>query len=93
MEISSAAKPTMEFNGRNYVLEETIRGDIAFVRAWKADESGNLIFNKTARNFNQDIATASKCVIAEVEEIVPVGTFNPDEVHVPGVYVKHVYKG
>ena len=66
------------FNGRNYVLEEGIVGDFSIIKGWKADEKGNVIFRKSARNFNPDVATAGKICIVEVEEIVPVGTFDPD---------------
>jgi 3-oxoacid CoA-transferase subunit A len=83
-------KETREFNGRQYVLEKGIVGDFALVKAWKADPFGNLIFRKTARNFNPMIATAGKITIAEVEEIVPMGELDPDQVHTPGVYVKRI---
>lgn len=73
-------------------MEEAIIGDFALVKAQKADKSGNLIFNKTARNFNADMCTSAKCVIAEVEEIVESGELDPDQVHVPGVYVDRIYK-
>lgn len=76
------------FNGSEYVLEESIVGDFALVKAWRADKKGNLIYNKTARNFNQDMATAAKCVIAEVEEIVD--EIDPDLIHTPGIYVNKV---
>jgi 3-oxoacid CoA-transferase subunit A len=84
-------KEAREFNGEEYIMEKSLFGDIAIVRAWKADESGNLIYRKTARNFNPIMATAAKVTIAEVEEIVPTGTFDPDEVHTPGVYVKRIF--
>lgn len=86
-------KETRVIDGREYVLEKAIKGDIALVKAWKADKFGNLIFRKTARNFNPMMATAAKITIAEVEEIVDVGAFDPDQVHVPGVYVKRLIKG
>ena len=82
-----------EFDGRACILEQSIRGDFAIVKAKKADTKGNLIFNKTGRNFNQDVATAARICIAEVEEIVEAGQINPDEVHLPGVYVDRVFKG
>lgn len=72
-------------------MEESIFGDYALIKAWKADTKGNLVFRRTSRNFNADMASASKCTIAEVEEIVEAGQINPDEVHVPGVFVDHVY--
>ena len=83
-------KETREFDGRKYVLEKGIVGDFALVKAWKADPFGNLVFRKTARNFNPMIATAGKITIAEVEEIVPMGELDPDQVHTPGVYVKRI---
>lgn len=81
------------FDGRPHILERSIRGDFAIVKAQKADTKGNLIFNKTARNFNQDVATAARITVAEVEEIVEAGQINPDEVHLPGIYVQRVFKG
>jgi acyl CoA:acetate/3-ketoacid CoA transferase alpha subunit len=72
-------------------MEEAIIGDYALVKARKADRSGNLVFNKTARNFNADMCTSAKCVIAEVEEVVEVGEIDPDHVHVPGVFVDRIY--
>ena len=92
-EILSEPKPTAFYNGRNYVLEESIRAKWAFVKALKADKEGNLIFRKTARNFNQDIATAGFNTIAEVEEIVEAGEIKPDEVHCPGIFVKNIFIG
>ncbi len=83
-------KEHKEFNGKTYILEEAITGDFAFVKAWKADRSGNLIFRKTARNFNPLVATAGKVTIVEVEEIVEVGELDPDEIHTPGVFVQAV---
>ncbi|KAL4460814.1 hypothetical protein ABPG74_016286 [Tetrahymena malaccensis] len=91
-EIVSAPKERRNFNGKEYILEETIFGDFALVKAKKADRYGNLVFNRTARNFNQDMATASRCVIAEVEEIVENGEIDPDHVHIPGVFVHRIYK-
>jgi 3-oxoacid CoA-transferase subunit A len=85
-------KESREFNGREYILEQGITGDFAIVKAWKADEFGNLMFRKTARNFNPMMATAGKITIAEVEEIVPIGTFDPDTVHTPGIYVQRIFK-
>lgn len=87
-------KETKEFNGRMYVLEEAYpKADFALVKAWKADRFGNLIFNKTARNFNSMIATAGKITVAEVEEIVEPGELDPNEIHVPGIFVHRVIKG
>lgn len=76
-----------------YILERGIFADLSIVKAWKADETGNLIFRKTARNFNQPAATCGKVCIAEVEEIVPAGALNPDEVHLPGVFVNRLVLG
>lgn len=86
-------KEVRDFNGREYVLEKGIVGDFAFVKAWKGDKFGNLIFRKTARNFNPMIATAGKITVAEVEELVEVGQLDPDQIHVPGVYVQRIFKG
>jgi 3-oxoacid CoA-transferase len=89
-EILSKQKEVKSFNGTSYVLEESIRGELGLVKAWKADTSGNLMFRGTAQNFNPDCAKAADFTIAEVEEIVPVGTFKPEEIHVPSVYVKAI---
>jgi len=86
-------KEAKEFDGETYILERGIRADLSIVKGWKADESGNLIFRKTARNFNQPAATASSHTIAEVEEIVPVGSLDPDAIHIPGVYIKRLVLG
>ena len=86
-------KPVMQFDGEEYILERGIRADLSIIKGWKADEAGNLIFRKTARNFNQPMATAGKVCVAEVEEIVPVGTFDPDQVHLPGIYVNRLILG
>ena len=86
-------KPTHEFNGRQYVLEETLTADFSLIKAYKADTMGNLIFKATARNFNVDMATAGKITVAEVEEIVEPGELDPDNIHVPGIYVNRVIKG
>lgn len=91
--IVADGKETREFNGRHYVLEKGITGDFAFVKAWKGDKFGNLIFRKTARNFNPMIATAGKITIAEVEELVEIGELDPDQVHTPGIYVQRIFKG
>ncbi len=86
-------KETKDFDGETYVLERGIRADLSIIKGWKADESGNLIFRKTARNFNQPAATAGKICVAEVEEIVPTGSLDPDHVHVPSIYVKRLVLG
>jgi 3-oxoacid CoA-transferase subunit A len=85
-------KETRSFEGRDYILENAIKGEFAFVRAWKADTFGNLVFRKTARNFNPMIATAGKITIAEVEEIVPMGALEPDQIHTPGIFVQRVFQ-
>jgi len=86
-------KETREFDGRMYVLERWLRGDFAFIKAWKGDRWGNLVYRKTARNFNPMMATAADCVIAEVEELVEVGQLEPDNVHTPGIYVNAIFQG
>ena len=86
-------KETREFDGETYVLERGIRADLSIIKGWKADEAGNLIFRKTARNFNQPMATASLMTVAEVEEVVPVGSLDADAIHVPGIYVKRLIVG
>ena len=86
-------KETKEFDGETYVLERGIVANLSIIKGWKADEAGNLIFRKTARNFNQSMATASKFTVAEVEEIVPVGSLDPDCIHVPGIYIKRLICG
>ena len=92
VEIGSKPKELRNFNGRNYVMEEAISGDVALIKAWKADTYGNLVFKGTARNFNPDCAMAAKFTIAEVEEVVPLGQLHPDAIHLPGVYVKSIVK-
>jgi 3-oxoacid CoA-transferase subunit A len=86
-------KEHKEFDGQTYILERGIRADLSIIKGWKADEAGNLIFRKTARNFNQPMATAGKVCVAEVEEIVPVGVLDPDAIHVPSIYVKRLIAG
>lgn len=86
-------KETKIFDGQEYLLERGIFADLAIIKGWKADESGNLIFRKTARNFNQPMATAAKICVAEVEEIVPTGSLDPDSIHLPGIYVKRLIMG
>jgi len=86
-------KETRDFNGRHFVLERALRGDFAFIKAWKGDRWGNLVFRKTARNFNPVMATAADYVIAEVEQLVEPGELQPDQVHTPGIYVNAVFQG
>jgi 3-oxoacid CoA-transferase subunit A len=86
-------KETREFAGRQFVMERGIRGDFAFIKAWKGDRWGNLIYRKTARNFNPMMATAAEFVIAEVEELVELGTLDADNVHTPGIYVNAIFQG
>jgi 3-oxoacid CoA-transferase len=91
-EISSQPRERKIFGGKEYILENSIVGDFALIKGWKADKAGNLVFRKSARNFNPDVATAGKICIAEVEEIVPVGSFDPDQIHIPSVYVHRIIK-
>ena len=86
-------KEIRKFDDREFVLEKGITGDFSFVKAWKGDKFGNLIFRKTARNFNPMIATAGKITVAEVEELVEVGTLDPDQIHTPGVYIQRIFQG
>jgi 3-oxoacid CoA-transferase A subunit len=86
-------KELKEFDGETYVLERGIRADLSIIKGWRADEAGNLQFRKTARNFNAPMATAGRICVAEVEEIVPVGTLDPDAIHLPGIYVKRMIVG
>src|SRR6478736_3339250 len=86
-------KEVKRFGDQEYILERGIRADLSIIKGWKADESGNLIFRKTARNFNQPMATAGKVCVAEVEEVVPVGSLDPDHIHLPGIYVKRLIVG
>ena len=90
--IVAEGKETKEFDGRTYVLERGIVGDFALVKAWKADPFGNLVYRKTSRNFNPMVATAGKITVVEVEEIVALGEFDPDQIHTPGVYVQRIFK-
>ena len=83
-------KEVREFDGEPYVMEKSLRADVSLVKAWKADRAGNLVFRKTARNFNPMCATASKMCIAEVEQLVDVGELDPDMIHTPGIYVKRL---
>ncbi|WP_331375454.1 CoA transferase subunit A [Sinorhizobium chiapasense] len=91
--VVAEGKETKTFNGETYVLETRIVADLSIVKAWKADASGNLVFRKTARNFNPPAATCGKICVAEVEEIVPVGSLDPDHIHVPGIYVHRLIQG
>ena len=86
-------KEHKDFNGENYIMEEGIFADLSIVKAWKADETGNCIFRKTARNFNPPAAMCGKVCVMEVEEIVPVGTLDPDHIHLPGIYVHRLIQG
>jgi len=85
-------KETREFNGRTYLMEHALHADFAIVKAHIGDESGNLVYNKTARNFNPMMAQAGKITIAEVEKLVPVGEIDPDHVHTPGIYVNYIFE-
>ncbi|GAB3335793.1 CoA transferase subunit A [Marivirga atlantica] len=86
-------KETREFDGKMYLLESWLRADFSLVKAWKGDTAGNLIFKGTARNFNPMMAAAGKITIAEVEELVPAGELDPNEIHTPGIYVQRIFKG
>ena len=86
-------KEVKQFDGEDHILERGIRADLSVIKGWKADETGNLIFRKTARNFNQPAATCGKVCVAEVEEIVPVGSLDPDCIHLPSIYVKRLILG
>lgn len=86
-------KEVREFNGKPHLLEYGIVGDFAIVKAWKGDAHGNLVYRETANNFNQPMAMAGKITIAEVEELVPVGTLDPEHIHTPGIFVQRIFKG
>jgi 3-oxoacid CoA-transferase subunit A len=86
-------KETRDFDGRMFVMERALRGDFAFVKAWKGDRWGNLIYRKTARNFNPMMATAAEYVIAEVEELVELGKLDADQIHTPGIFVNAIFQG
>lgn len=88
--VVAEGKPVEEFDGELYVRETWLRADLAIIKAWRADPAGNLMFRRTARNFNPNMATAAKLTIVEVEEIVPAGTFDPDCIHTPGIYVDRI---
>lgn len=86
-------KETREFNGKMYIMENAFNADFAIVKAWKGDEAGNLIFKGTARNFNPCMCGAAKITVAEVEELVPAGTLDPNQVHIPGIFVQRIFQG
>ncbi len=88
--LAADGKELRDFKGVTYVMEEAIQGDLALIKAWRADETGNLQFRKTARNFNASMAAAGRICVAEVEEIVPAGSIDPDQVHLPGIYVQRL---
>ena len=91
--VVAEGKETREFDGRTYIMERALKADFAFVKAWKGDRWGNLVYRKTARNFNPMMATAAKITIAEVEHLVEPGELDPDLVHTPSVYVKRIFQG
>lgn len=86
-------KETRAFEGKNYVMEQWLRSDFSIVKAWKGDPFGNLVYKRTARNFNPMMAMAGRVTIAEVEELVPAGALDPDEIHTPGIFVTHIFQG
>jgi len=88
--IVADGKETREFDGETYVMERSLVPDVSLVKAWKADRSGNLMFRRTARNFNPNVAMAGKLTVVEVEEVVDTGTFDPDTIHLPGIYVHRI---
>ena len=89
----AVGKEVREFNGKLYLMELALEADFALVKAWKGDTAGNLIFKGTARNFNPMMATAGKITIAEVEELVPAGSLDPNQIHTPGIYVQRIFQG
>ncbi|MEP2922174.1 CoA transferase subunit A [Sulfitobacter sp.] len=91
--VIAEGKDVKSWNGQDYILEEGLFADLSIVKAWKADETGNLIFRKAARNFNPPAATCGKICIVEVEEIVPTGSLDPDHIHLPGIYVHRIIQG
>jgi len=91
--VVAEGKPTEIFDGETYVRETWLKADLALVKAWKGDHEGNLVYRKTARNFNPNMATAAKVTIAEVEELVPNGTLDPDQIHTPGIFVNRILQG
>jgi len=86
-------KETREFDGKMYVLEHAFKADFSFIKAWKGDTAGNLIFKGTARNFNPNMCGAAKITVAEVEELVPAGTLDPNQIHIPGIFVQRIFQG
>lgn len=86
-------KETRDFNGKMYVLEHAFKADFGFIKAWKGDAAGNLIFKGTARNFNPNMCGAAKITVAEVEELVPVGDLDPNQIHIPGIFVQRIFQG
>ena len=86
-------KESREFNGKMHIMEEAFKADFAIVKAWKGDEAGNLIFKGTARNFNSCMAGAATITIAEVEELLPAGTLDPNQIHIPGIFVQRIFQG
>jgi len=86
-------KETREFDGKMYVLETAFKAEFSFVKAWKGDAAGNLIFKGTARNFNPNMCGAATITVAEVEELVPVGTLDPNQIHIPGIFVQRIFQG
>jgi 3-oxoacid CoA-transferase subunit A len=86
-------KPIEQFDGETYVRETWLRADLAIVKAWRGDHEGNLVYRRTARNFNPNMATAAKLTVAEVEELVPNGTLDPDQIHTPGIFVNRIIQG
>jgi len=86
-------KETREFDGKMYVMEEAFKADFSFVKAWKGDEAGNLIFKGTARNFNPVMCGSAKITVAEVEELVPIGELDPNQIHIPGIFVQRIFQG
>ena len=89
----AVGKETKKFNGKMYVLEHAYKADFAFVKAWKGDVAGNLIFKGTARNFNSNMCGAATITVAEVEELVPIGSLNPNNIHIPGIFVQRIFQG
>jgi 3-oxoacid CoA-transferase subunit A len=91
--VIAEGKELKVFDGETYVLERGLRADLAIVKAWKGDAEGNLVYRKTARNFNPMMATAGKVTVAEVEQLVPVGSLDPDHIHTPGIFVQRIFAG
>jgi 3-oxoacid CoA-transferase subunit A len=89
----AGGKETREFNGKMYVMEQAFEADFAFVKAWKGDEAGNLIFKGTARNFNPVMCGAAAVTVAEVEELLPAGSLDPNQIHIPGIFIQRIFQG